>query len=184
MAATDHTRAYRPVAIALHWIVALLVISTIPVGIMMLQEDLPRSTQDALFIYHKNLGVIIFLLVVARIAYRIFNPPPPLPASVPSLQRTIATATHIALYALLLVMTISGYIYVTAGDYPLELFDAIGVPHLVAPNEDLADRAQAIHVTARFPLVLLIIVHIGAALYHAVFRRDGVFTRMAPMLRR
>lgn len=184
MATTDHPGAYRPAAIALHWIVALLVLSTIPVGIMMLNDDLPRRTQDALFIYHKNLGVVIFLLVVIRIAYRAFNRPPPLPASVPPIQGAIAKATHVLLYALLLVMTISGYVYVTAGDYPLELFDAIGVPHLVSPNEDIADIAQAIHVTTRFPLVLLIILHTGAALYHALIRRDGVFTRMAPMLRR
>ena len=184
MAALDHRQSYKPIAIALHWLVALLVFATIPAGVIMLEDDLPRATQDALFIFHKNVGVLIFLLVLARIAFRIFNPPPPLPVSVPHTQRVIALATHIALYGLLLTMSVSGYIYVVAGDFPLESLDAIGFPRLVAENEDVSETAQAIHVTVRWVLIAMMALHIGAALFHGLVRRDGVFSSMAPFVKR
>ncbi|GHA32949.1 cytochrome b [Devosia pacifica] len=176
--------SYRPVAIILHWLVALFVISTVPAGIIMLEEGLARSVQDRLFIFHKNIGVVIFLLVIARIVFRAFNPPPPLPSSIPVLQRHVASATHIGLYGLLLIMTISGYVYVIAGGFPIEGLDAIGVPHLVPEDEGLSKSALSIHLAARFVLIALVFAHVGAALYHWLIRRDGVFERMAPMLRR
>lgn len=177
---TTATTSYRPTARALHWIVALLVISTIPVGVAMTQEGLPRNIQDTLFIYHKNVGVIIFLLVLARLIFRAFNPAPPLPATMPGWQVNAAKASHALLYALLLVMTISGYVRVVAGDFPIEGLDALSVPRFIAPSEDLAETAKAIHFYVRFPLVGLILLHIGAALHHAIVRRDGVFSRMLP----
>ena len=149
----------------------------------MLEEGLARPVQDRLFIFHKNIGVVIFVLVVARIVYRAFNPPPPLPDTVPLVQQRIATATHIALYALLLVMTMSGYVYVVAGGFPLEGLDAIGFPRLVPENKPLADAAQATHLVTRFLLITLIALHVGAALYHWVIRKDGVFQRMVPFPR-
>ena len=81
---------YRPTARLLHWLVALLVIATIPAGTVMVQEGLPRWLQDGLFMFHKNVGVVILLLVLFRLAWRAANPPPPLPASVPGWQARIA----------------------------------------------------------------------------------------------
>ncbi|WP_127144534.1 cytochrome b [Pelagibacterium montanilacus] len=184
MTASDHSQAYRPVAIALHWLVAALILSTIPVGIVMLDESLSRPVQDMLFVYHKNVGIVIFVLVVARIVYRIFHRPPPLPASVPALQRHIAHFTHLALYGLVLVMTVSGFVYVRAGGFPIEGLDALGVPPMIPLNEELSKAAQRVHVTVRIPLVVLILAHVGAAAYHGLVKRDGVFTRMAPAFRR
>ncbi|MGZ9811648.1 cytochrome b [Pseudoroseicyclus sp. H15] len=171
---------YRGPAQALHWLTALLILSTIPAGIIMVEEGISRSTQDALYLWHKNAGVVIFLLVVARLIYRAMHPAPPLPASLPRLQELVAIATHWLLYALVLVMTISGYIRVKAGGFPIEMLDALGVPSLVPRSDDLAETAQAVHLTVRYALVLLILMHIGAALYHLIVRKDGVFQRMWP----
>ncbi|MEO3388554.1 cytochrome b [Mesorhizobium sp. CAU 1741] len=169
---------YKPLHRAFHWLVALLVLATIPVGVTMVSEDISRSVQDALFIFHKNVGVVILLLMLARLAYRLVNPPPPLPDSVPRWQASVAHATHWLLYLLVFVMAISGYIRVVAGGFPLEVFDAIGVPRLAPRSDELAETAKGIHFYVRFALVVLILMHVGAALFHAIVKRDGVFSSM------
>lgn len=171
---------YSPTARALHWLTVLLVFTTIPAALIMLQPGIPRSLQDSLFLYHKNIGPVILLLVLVRIAWRVVRRPPPLPASVPAVQRGAAHATHWLLYGLIIVMAVSGYIRVAAGGFPLEIWDGLGVPRFVGVNEALAERAKAIHAFVRFPLVALIVLHVGAALYHGFARRDGVLSRMLP----
>jgi cytochrome b561 len=171
---------YKPAARALHWIVFLLILAMIPVGQIMLQEGLARPTQNALFMFHKNVGVAVIFLVLLRIAYRAFNPPPPLPATVPAIQRRLGGLVHLALYALLLVMAVSGYVRVVAGGFPLEFWDAIGLPRVVPRSDALAETAKQIHNIARFPLVGLILLHVGAALFHGLVKRDGVLSRMLP----
>lgn len=173
-------RAYRPLARALHWIVAVIVFAMIPAGVVMLTPGLDRPLQNLLFTFHKNMGVVLLLLVLWRLAYRAMNPAPPLPPSVPPLQARIAGLTHLGLYAALLVMAVSGYVRVVAGGFPLEVWDAIGVPRLVPKSESLAATAKAIHANARFVLIALIVAHVGAALYHLLIKRDGVFARMWP----
>lgn len=172
--------AYRAPARLMHWLTVLLVFSTIPAGVIMVQEGLSRPLQNSLFIWHKNIGVVILVLVLARLVYRAAHPPPPLPESLSPAQATIAGLTHWGMYGLLLVMAVSGYVRVRAGGFPIEYLDALGVPPLVPRSEPLANTAKAIHFWARFPLVLLILMHVGAALFHGVVKRDGVFSRMWP----
>lgn len=176
----DTRAVYRPTARILHWIVALLVLATIPVGQIMTQEGLARPLQNTLYIFHKNTGVLILLLVLARLGFRAFNPPPPLPASVPWWQQRIARATHWLLYVLLIVMAVSGYIRVKAGGFPIEYLDALGVPSPVPKSEPLEKAAQATHATVRILLIAVIALHVSAAAYHGLIRRDGVFSRMWP----
>jgi cytochrome b561 len=169
---------YRPLAKAFHWLTALLVLLTIPAALTMLTPGIERSLQDPLFTFHKNIGVVIFVLVALRLAYRLINPPPPLPASVPAWQRHVASLTHWLLYGLLFAMASSGYIRVTAGGFPLEVFDPLGLPRPVPRSEEVAEIAKGIHAALRYPLIALIVLHIGAALHHALIKRDGVFQRM------
>lgn len=171
---------YRPAARILHWLSALLVLATIPAGVIMVQEGLSRPLQNGLYMFHKNIGVVILLLVLARLAYRVANPPPPLPAGLPALQANIARSVHLLLYLFLIIMAVSGYVRVVAGGFPLEVWDALGVPRLVAESTVLADQAKAVHAFARYGLVALIALHIGAAVYHGVVRKDGIVSRMWP----
>lgn len=176
-----HTPArYPALTRALHWLVALMVIATIPIGMIMQQEGLARPTQNLLFILHKNGGVILLLLVILRLVWRARHKAPPMPASLPGWQVVVASATHWLLYGLLLVMAISGYVRVAAGGFPIELLDALGVPKLVPRSDTLAETAKAIHGTVRFALALLIVMHVGAALQHLLIKRDGVFGRIWP----
>jgi cytochrome b561 len=171
---------YKPLAKAFHWLTALLVLLTIPAALIMLSPGIERSVQDPLFMFHKNIGVVILVLTALRLAYRLINPPPPLPESVPNWQRQVASLTHWLLYGLLLAMAISGYVRVTAGGFPLEIFDRIGLPRPVPRSDSLAETAKTIHATLRYPIIALIALHIGAALHHAIIKRDGAFQRMWP----
>ena len=164
----------------LHWVVALMVLATMPIGMAMLQQGIARPTQDLLFILHKNGGVIILMLVLIRIGWRLATPSPPPPAGVPAWQMSVAKLVQGALYALLLVMAVSGYVRVRAGGFPVEMLDALGLPVLVPRSDALAETAKAIHANARYPLAALIVLHVAAGLKHAI-ARDGVFGRIWPI---
>ena len=174
---------YRGPARLLHWIVALSVFVMLPVGGIMVGDDLDRSIQNALFILHKNLGVVILLLMIVRLAYRAAHPPEPLPASVPGWQKRVAVATHVALYAMVFFMTVTGYVRVTMGGFPIEGLGAIGLHPLLPRNEAIAEVAKTLHFYGRFVLVALVVLHVGAALHHAIILRDGVFRRIWPVWR-
>lgn len=175
---TTAIKTYSAPQRVLHWLSALVVLTTIPAGIIMIQQGLSRPISDALFLYHKNAGVIILMLVSARIVYRFVRPAPRLPDTVPSWQRVLSHSVHMLLYVLLLVMAISGYVRVTAGGFPLEILDSLGIGRPVPRSDTIAATAKSIHYYVRYPLITLIALHIAAAVYHAVVLRDGVFSRM------
>lgn len=177
-------QGYRTPARAMHWIVAAAVLLMIPAGLVMTREGISRPLQDALFLFHKNTGVLLFFLILARLAYRLMHPPPRLPASMPGWQRRAAGASHAALYALLIAMPVSGFVRVRAGGFPIELLDRLGAGPWLAKSEPLADFAKDFHALAAFTLIGVLFIHVGAALHHAMIRRDGVWQRMWPPVAR
>ena len=171
---------YRRPARLIHWAMALLILASIPVGVWMTQPGLDRSLQNTLYIFHKNSGVLLLILIFVRIAYRFGNKPAPLPADIPEWQHRIAGLSHFALYTLLFVMPVAGYVRVKAGGFPIETLDALGVPALVPRSDAVAEVAKTIHYFGGLAIAGLIAMHVGAALYHGIVRRDGVFSRMWP----
>lgn len=174
------TTGYRTPARLFHWSVAILVLMMIPAGILMVQPWVDRPTQNALFIFHKNTGVLVFILVVARLIYRFWRPPELAPIAMPTWQERAAHFTHIALYGLLLAMPIAGYIRVRAGGFPIEFLDAVGMPSFVPRSDPLAEFAKFVHYLGSFAIAGLVAMHIGAAAFHGIVRRDGIFSRMWP----
>lgn len=175
---TAPSQGYRMPARWLHWIVAAVVLLMIPAGLVMTREGLPRPVQDTLFIFHKNTGVLLFPVILLRIGYRLTHRAPPLPASVPPWQRVVARTTHVLLYALLIVMPLSGFTRVRAGGFPIELLDRLGAGPWIAKSEALAHVAQAVHWTGAALLIGLVALHTGAAVFHALVLRDGVWSGM------
>lgn len=173
----DH---YKAPARWLHWSVALLVLGMLPVGYLMVQEGLSRPVQNALFLFHKNTGVIVALLVAARLFYRWSNPPPPLPRSLPLWQKRISAWTHGLLYVLIVLMPVSGYVRVRAGGFPIEMLDAMGIGTLLPKSDALANSAKSLHYAGAWALAVLVALHVGAALHHALIKRDGILQRMWP----
>jgi cytochrome b561 len=177
---TSKTKKYRVPARVIHWVTALLVLGLLPVGALMVRDGLDRSLQNVLFIAHKNIGVVVLILIIVRIAYRMLRPPVLDPVPLPRVQELAAHFTHFALYAMLLIMPLAGYVRVSAGGFPIEALDALGIPSFVPRSEALAEFAKAVHYYGAYAIAALVLMHIGAAAYHGVVRKDGIFTRMWP----
>ena len=176
----DQDAGYHRPARLMHWIIAGAVLVMIPAGLVMTQDGLTRPVQDALFLLHKNLGVILIPLIALRVAYRLRHPAPPLPASVPGWQRAVARLTHLLLYAALIVMPLSGLTRVMAGGFPIELWEMLGGSRWSGRSQGIADIAKALHRTTGFILIALVVLHMAAALKHALTPRDRVWSRMWP----
>jgi len=177
---TIPSQSYRAPARWLHWGMALLVLAMVPAGFLMVEQGISRSLQNNLFIFHKNVGVLLLLLIVVRILYRWRNPAPAEPAHLAAWQVKVAGVTHFLLYALLLIMPLAGYIRVRAGGFPIETLDAIGAPALIGKSEALAGFAKSVHYYGGWAIAVIMGLHIAAALQHGLIKRDGVFSRMWP----
>lgn len=164
----------------LHWTIAVLILVIGVVGLVM--GELPR-TPRWFWVYtaHKSLGLTVLALVLLRIGWRLYAGAPPAVPGTPRWQAWLASAMHVALYLLVLAMPFSGWLYDSAsGLRPLRWFGQAEVPKLVAPDPDLADAAGGAHEWLFWVLVLLVLAHAGAALYHHFVRHDATLARMLP----
>jgi cytochrome b561 len=170
---------YNGVAIALHWLVAAAIFATFPLGLYM--ADLPLSPRKLeLVSYHKWIGVTVFALVCVRLAWRLTHPPPaPLP-TMAAWQRRAAAGVHLALYALLLAIPVSGWMYSSAVGVPTVYLGLWQLPDFVGKDKALADALNLAHKSLNFAFLALVIVHVAAALKHHLVDRDGLLARMRP----
>jgi len=168
---------YTPVARLLHWTMAALVLMTIPVGFILL--SLPQGwVQNTLFDLHRSVGVLLFALVVIRLAWRLTHPPPPLPDDVPAWQHLASGTVHRLLYAILLIQPIIGWWGTSAFGAPINVFWLFELPPLVSKDEAAAKQILGWHGIVGITLSVAVAIHIGAALFHHVVRRDDVLRRM------
>lgn len=179
----EGTPGYGTGARIFHWLVAVLVVVQIPAGVAMTSEPL-AAYADPLFILHKGLGAVLLVLVVGRIAWRLTHRPPPFPDFMPPRERTIAHRTHLAIYGLLLVMVVSGYVRTVGDGYPIELLDALGIPTLLPSMPSTAHAMLVVHQMAVFALVGLVAVHVGAVLMRHLIDGRPVLHRMWPPVAR
>jgi cytochrome b561 len=168
---------YTPVAIALHWTTAALVLFMIPAGLLM--GALPEGKlQDLLFNLHRSCGVLIFPLVFIRLIYRWRNPPPTLPDDLHPLQKLAAHLTHYALYGLLLLNPLLGWWATSAYGATVNVFWLFDLPPLVGQNRPFSETLFLVHSVVGITIALLIAMHIAGALYHHFIRRDRILLRM------
>ena len=169
---------YTKVAIWLHWLIGLAVIANI--GLAMLTEDMPRETHRAAMDIHKALGIAVLALTVLRILWRLGHKPPPLPAATPTWQRPLSKIVHFLFYALLILLPLSGWVWMSAADRPVNFFGLVTIPTIVAPNEGLADVMHDRHEVLGLTMLALAVIHILAALKHQFVDRTGLIGRMNP----
>jgi cytochrome b561 len=170
---------YGRVAIGLHWLIAMCVLSAIILAwtIDYLDAGEVKTTVTTL---HKSTGITIFILTTARLLWRLTHRPPPLPPSISLWQRVAALATHFVLYALTFAMPVSGYISVAARARETSFYWIIDVPRWVPLDRALSRSAETAHTYGQYILCILLAAHIGAALYHRFLLKDHVFQRMWP----
>ncbi|GJL97347.1 MAG: cytochrome b [Hyphobacterium sp.] len=187
-------RKYTAVAIALHWIIAILIIVMIFAGWQtddmrqaMLEGDtsIDPANVAMLFNWHKTTGLLILVLSLIRLGWRLSHKVPPLPDGMNAFERFAATATHWGFYALMIGMPLGGWITASASGFPSFLFNAefLPLPSLVDENEAVYEIVGEVHSKGAWAILVLLGLHIGAALKHHFVDRDDVLTRMVTFLK-
>lgn len=170
---------YGRAAIALHWLSALFVLAGFALGLYM--TSLAFSPAKLRYYgWHKWIGITVFLLAALRLGWRWRVPPPPWPCTIPEWQRRAARLAHRALYALMLAVPLSGWLYSSATGVSVVYLSLVPLPNLVAKDKALASVLLAAHQTLNASLALLVLLHAGAAVKHQWVDRDGLLSRMLP----
>lgn len=175
------TRRYTATAQALHWVVAALMFLIVPIAWVMVNMEHGAKLHDLLLMLHKSIELTILALVVVRLGWRATHRPPPLPGHLGRVQAGLALASHWLLYLVLLGMPISGYVLSYAGGHPLALFGTVEVPSVVPRSRELLEAAAWVHVAiGQWLVYALVLLHIGATIFHVTVQHDGVLARMLP----
>jgi cytochrome b561 len=165
----------------LHWLMAAMIITMLFIGAGMVSTVSEMRTW--LIELHKPLGILILCMAAIRIFVRLLRPTPALPSELPILMRLGAYLSHVALYALMIALPLVGWAMLSAGGYPVVLYGAFHLPPLTSIDPALYAFLRRAHKLLAFALFATILMHLGAALFHAWIRRDGVFGSMAPWSR-
>ncbi len=169
-------RYTRP-AMVLHWLMALLILSALPLGLYM--SDLPLSPYKLkLFAWHKWIGITVLALWLPRVAWRITHRPPALPPGLPLWQERAAAITHGLLYLLMLAVPLTGWLMSSALGFTVVWLGVLPLPNLVAPDKALGATLKFVHSLLADGLMGLLALHLLAVLQHQLLLRDRLLWRM------
>ncbi|MDR5815048.1 cytochrome b [Caballeronia sp. LZ033] len=168
---------FSPLQRALHWVMAICILAMLFIGVGMVSTVKPEYL--TLVSIHKPLGVTILILALIRLVVRITRGAPPLPADMPMPMKLAAKLSHYVFYALMIALPLLGYGMLSAADYPV-VVAGMRIPSLLPHSNSLHTLLWNAHRFLALCFFALIVVHLAAALFHALVRRDGVFHAMAP----
>jgi cytochrome b561 len=162
-----------------HWLIVVLILVMAYLGLTM--GDLPNGPRKIdIYALHKSIGLTILALVVLRVLWRVYaGTPAPVPGT-PTWQQRIASVTHVLLYALLFAIPLSGWVLNSSAGYPLQWFKLFNLPAITGRNDGVHEAAEGAHELLFWVLVVLVVAHAAAALYHHLFQGDATLTRMLP----
>ena len=165
--------------IILHWLTVALVLAGV---LFVLTRDQvgARELKRLLLDHHRSLGLLVLTLVGLRILTRLWRRRGMVRHELPWELRLASTAGHWGLYALLVVTPLLGWALTNAHGQDLSLFGLVGLPPLVAPDDELADTLADWHTLGAWSLLALVAAHSVAALWHHFVRRDDVLHSMLP----
>jgi cytochrome b561 len=167
------------VAKTFHWLTLALLIGSFTLALTMI--DLPLSPRKLqLYSWHKWFGVTVFLVTILRLGWRLLDPAPEQLARMPRWQRRLAGLSHATLYAVLIIMPLTGWVMSSALNLPLVYLGIIYVPSPFGVDSALGESMKLVHGGLAIALLVLVGVHVAAALYHQVILRDDVLRRMLP----
>lgn len=173
------------VAIAFHWTIAILFLAQLALGYLMSRDSIDPVLQFDLFQYHKSIGFLVLALAVPRCIWSIFSRKPRAVEGEGAVSRFAARAAHAALLFLTLAVPLAGW--AVASTSPLQIpsyvFDLIVVPGLPMTISDQAEAFWSeVHATLAYLAAVIVLLHVIAALWHHVIRRDPTLRRMLPLL--
>jgi cytochrome b561 len=167
---------YSPPAVALHWLLAVLITGTFALGLYM--HELPVSPQRLkLYSWHKWAGIVILALSLLRLLVRL-RAPRPRELGMPGWQHAAAQATHHGLYLLFFAVPLVGWAYSSAAGFPVVLFGVLPLPDFVPVDMALAALLKGWHKVLALTLGALVLLHLAAVLKHQLIDRDGLLARM------
>ena len=161
----------------LHWLMAALILAMLLIGTGMVSTASSRYPE--LLAWHRPIGIAILPLALIRLGVRLTHRPPPLPADLPAIQVAAAKGSHYLLYALMITMPLIGWAMQSAGGYPVTLWKGLALFPILPHDIQLYGWLRYAHGLLGYAFFLLILAHLGAALFHGLIRRDGVFGSMA-----
>ncbi len=178
----NKTSHYGLVSILLHWLMALLVCGLFGLGLYMVDLSYYDAWYKGAFDLHKSLGVCVFLLLLVRFVWRLYNPKVQDLASLsgksPSLLTRLAPFAHGVIYILIACVCVAGYLISTADGRAIDVFALFSVPALGLDVDGLEDTAGEIHEILAWFLIGLAILHALAALKHHFINKDNTLRRM------
>ncbi len=161
----------------LHWLMAICILAMLFIGVGMVSTVMPKYL--TLVSIHKPLGIAILVLALIRLIVRLVYGAPPLPADMPEPMKLAAYLSHYAFYLLMIGMPLIGWGMLSAAAYPVVLFGGVHLPAILPQSDSLHALLWNAHFYLAFCFFALILLHLAAALFHALIRRDGVFEAMA-----
>src|SRR5277367_109209 len=169
---------FTPLQRLLHWLMAVCILAMLFIGVGMVSTVMPRYL--TLVSIHKPLGIAILVLALIRLAVRLRFGAPPLPPDLPEPLKLAAHASHYALYVLMIGLPLIGWAMLSSASYPIVLWGGVRLPAILPPSDSLHALLWNAHFYLAFAFFALILMHLAAALFHALVRRDGVFESMGP----
>jgi len=175
----NSTTRYGAISIALHWFTLLLLVAVY--ACMDLNESFPKGSdaRSLLKTWHYMLGLSVLVLVALRFAANLFGPVPRIEPLPPAWQRLAARSTHVALYALMIVMPLLGWLILSANGKPIPFF-GLQLPALIGESRQVAEWVKELHEFIGTAGYFVIGLHAAAALFHHYFVRDNTLRRMLP----
>ncbi|MDR3498031.1 MAG: cytochrome b [Parvibaculum sp.] len=171
--------SYSGVAKAFHWIIVVLIAAML-YGAWTI-DSVPKPDRLAVMQKHAGIGIIILILMASRLAWRLRHPAPALPSGMPRWQEIASKATHHGLYFLVILQPLLGLALTTTSKFNLKPFGLFGLQ--IAQNDTIHHTAEVLHGLNAYLIAALIVLHIGAALYHHFILRDNVLKRMLPFVK-
>lgn len=178
MTLRNSTSTYGGVTKLLHWLVFILVVVLLIVGFTV--EDIgDKAIRSNILNVHKLTGLTVLFLMLLRALWALTNPKPALPSDTPHWQRIAERIVHVSLYLALIAMPVSGWVMTSAAGKPPHFFNwilALPVPQ----NKPLSDYAWLTHEVLSLVIIILVSIHVAAALYHFFIKKDNIMQRMLP----
>jgi cytochrome b561 len=170
---------YNPVLRTIHWLMALLIFIALGLGVWSTQLSRGDLRSEVLFA-HKSIGVTVLALLVLRVVFRVVLGAPAYSAPLGRAVHAAAGAAHLALYALMIALPVSGYVLSNAGKHEVSWFGLFTLPNFVPEDKGLAEAAEQAHYLLAWAIGVFLALHVIAVVWHARVKRDEVLTRMWP----
>ncbi len=179
---------YGAVTRFLHWAIFLLFVYQYVGANLMTRigsgKILFGFTQGSYYNGHKSIGLVLLILAVLRLAWRQLTPLPDWAPTLTPAERTISHKNEMLLYGCMILMPVSGYLFVMAGGYGIKLFGWHDLFNPIGQQEALAVLARVIHIMTSYIIIIISAWHVGLGLKHHFFDHDRFLDRMLPFNRR